>query len=702
MEVTLLSAKKCLALLLFFITANAAYPNFSINTVAASEDVPFNLSYSPEEYNFGSDLLRMFTDLSKNKLDKKLAANLFKAHWHIKAFPNINPVLVRINDIIEIDTQDSFYQKCAIKVKNPNEYTESLEERMDIAIDAYCRNLYLKRMASFSSSINFSSRDLAFFKEAAPFFLSGENQQDLVTMLKHFKQNIPEHEKISNLIIDRIIETKTRPPSQVLTNLRVSSKFNQYLQSRINLDESSLSYFQEEFQKSIRDMQDAIENGDFGLARQLSTGTIRFYNQNKNFISDKRAFIGFIISAKAFYYKGKDKESSELFEMARTVAPKEEFSEAHFYLVWPYIVEKDIKGLKKAIDKYNLEKDFDKFDSKLQYWIAYAEFKIGDQKKATDFYNKIITTSPYSFYSIISLKDLALSSKGKTSEEEILAKLVTKNNPKEYPINKYHEQLKSALKRFAIWSKLGNERFQTLEIRKVQSLSKEETFDDEKLTKDMTTQIHKEFITINLIRLLNSKKRYISSFKIFQDSVEQNSLTLNLKILKHIFPLSYIDIIKKNALNIDPLIIISLIRQESAFNPEAMSGVGAKGLMQLMPTTAKRFNNKVKVKHLSNPDINVAIGTKYLRNLITRYEGNLIYALASYNAGENRIDRWRKDIFKTDDPLATIESIPYEETRNYVKLIYRNYFFYNLIQNKSILKTPIEESFKVTLNKNID
>ena len=77
---------------------------------------------------------------------------------------------------------------------------------------------------------------------------------------------------------------------------------------------------------------------------------LNFWNifLNKNFISDKRAFIGFIISAKAFYYKGKDKESSELFEMARTVAPKEEFSEAHFYLVWPYIVEKDIKGLKKG------------------------------------------------------------------------------------------------------------------------------------------------------------------------------------------------------------------------------------------------------------------------------------------------------------------------------------------------------------------
>ena len=86
-----------------------------------------------------------------------------------------------------------------------------------------------------------------------------------------------------------------------------------------------------------------------------------------------------------------------------------------------------------------------------------------------------------------------------------------------------------------------------------------------------------------------------------------------------------------------------------------------------------------------------------LKLLISRFDGNLIYALASYNAGENRIDRWRKEIFRNEDPLSTIESIPYEETRNYVKLIYRNNFFYSLISNKSVLMIPLEDTFKVSL-----
>jgi len=688
---------KCIALFIILATstAHSSYALSEKSMLEKSPKVPFALSYTQDELNFGNSLISVFTDLSKNKIDTKNVQFLVKSAHKQKTFSDLKTSIDRLHGLIEIKDQDSFYSTCEIKSKSVNEFTNSLDERINITIDTYCRNLYLKRMMTFSSTMNFSSRDLNFFKDAIGFYLNGESTSDLISFLKYYKVNTPEHDKLSNMIIDYIIESNSRLPSSILTNIRVSPKFNQYLQSRVNLDSSSLSYFQEEFQKTIRDLQDSIESGDFNQAKQLAIGATRFYNQNKAFISDKRAFVGFVISAKAYFYKGKLKEAIELFEQAKIVSPKEEFSEANFYLLWPYIVDRDFKGLKKAIEHYSMEKDFDKFESKVQYWIAVAENKMGDSKKAQNLFNKIISSSPYSFYSIMSLKELATNSKTKASEDEILAKLVSKNTPIDYPSTKYSDTLTNTLKRFAIWSKIGNERFQTLEIRKIQSLTKEETFNATTSIDKISKQNHVEFITLNLVRLLNSKNRYISAFKIFQDSVDQNSLTLNVKILKEIFPLNFFEIIKKNSINLDPLIVISLIRQESAFNPEALSGVGAKGLMQLMPMTAKRFNSKVKVKHLSNPEINVALGTKYLRQLIARFDGNLIYALASYNAGENRIDRWRREIFKSDDPLSTIESIPFEETRNYVKLIYRNYFFYNLIQNKSILKTPIEDSFKV-------
>lgn len=354
--------------------------------------------------------------------------------------------------------------------------------------------------------------------------------------------------------------------------------------------------------------------------------------------------------------------------------------------------------MKAVIDKNSLEKSFDQHDSKLKYWIAYSVLKNGDTKKAINYFNKIVSSSPYSFYSIISLKELATLQKG-TSDQEILAKLIAKESNSDFKVSETSEMLQNALRRLAVWSTLGHERFSTLEMRQIQSMTKDETFKNAELAKKISANEHKEFIVLNLIRLLHSQKKYISSFKVFQESLGENSLSLNYKLIKYVFPTSYLDTIEKYSENLDPLIIISLIRQESAFNPEATSRVGARGLMQLMPETAKRFNKRVKVKQLQDPKINVSIGVKYLRQLITRFDGNLIFALASYNAGENRIDRWRKEIFRNDDPLATIESIPYEETRNYVKLIYRNKFFYSLLSNKSTLSTPLDQTFKVVDNQ---
>lgn len=471
------------------------------------------------------------------------------------------------------------------------------------------------------------------------------------------------------------------------------------MQDNLNLDEGSTVYFQEEFQRTIRETQEKLDKAEFENAKRLAFGAYHFYNKNKLFISDKKAFIGLIILGKAFFNKNKDKEAEELFSLARSIAPKEDYSEAHFYLLWPAIVDNDIVAVKKAIDKNELQKNFDKFDSKLQYWIARAEEKIGDPKIALGYYDKIISNSPYSFYSIMALKDVARLKKGELKEEDILAKLIAKDDSIDLSIDKISELFLFSLKRYAVWSKLGFERFQALELRHLQTLTIETGIKDEALKKTLTNHQFKTYLLLNLVKLLNAKKRFITALKIFQDSVDQNSLTLNINLLKQIFPLSFLDIIKKNSSSLDPLIVISLIRQESAFNPDAMSGVGAKGLMQLMLPTAKRFNQKVKMKNLLNPEINVAIGTKYLRQLITRYDGNLIFALASYNAGENRIDKWRKEIFRSAGPLSIIESIPFEETRNYVKLIYRNYFFYSIIQNKSLLNIPLEDSFKHSLPK---
>lgn len=683
---------------IFYLSVALATPNLNFATPAMAEEVPFRLNYSSVDFDYGKDIDLLFSELTKNQLKKKTVDSLARYQKKTHSFAILDPSYDRLKSIMNIDSQDSFYKSCTISSKDLNVYTDSIADRINISIDKYCRYLFLKRLSALSPNINFSSRDLAYFKEASPFFTTGENRADLITFLKHFKSNTIEHEKLSNILIEKFIDFKIRPPSIILTNLKVNTQFNKFLQNNLNLDDNSTTYFQEEFQRLSRNAQDAADRGDTQMAKTLISNAVNFYNRNKNFINTKKAWLETIKTGKALFYKGRDNDAIEIFNLAKTIALKEDTSETYFYLLWPYVINRDFKAMKTVVDKNNFEKNFDKYDSKLQYWIAYSLLKAGDTKKATGLFNKIVETSPYSFYSIISLKELALLNKGAISETDILARLISKTDPTEFSLDKLSDNLKDSLRRLSVWNKIGNERFATLELRYIQSLSKEKTFNSSEFAKTISPLAHKEYIIMNVIRLLNSQKRYITSFKVFQDSLDQNSLSLNFKLLKFIFPLNYIDVIKKNSENLDPLIVISLIRQESAFNPEAKSGVGAKGLMQLMPATAKRFNRRVKLKHLSNPEINVAIGTRYLRQLINRFDGNLIYALASYNAGEKRIDRWRKEVFRNDDPLSTIESIPFEETRNYVKLIYRNNFFYSLLENRPALMVPLEETFRVGAN----
>jgi soluble lytic murein transglycosylase len=112
------------------------------------------------------------------------------------------------------------------------------------------------------------------------------------------------------------------------------------------------------------------------------------------------------------------------------------------------------------------------------------------------------------------------------------------------------------------------------------------------------------------------------------------------------------------------------MRAESTFNPSATSPVGARGLMQLMPETAGKMvkGKNFDPERLYDPDLNIRLGTRHLKDLIEQYKGNLVAVIASYNAGGHNVNRW----LKTYEGLAIdefIESIPFSETRDYVKKV---------------------------------
>jgi len=144
-----------------------------------------------------------------------------------------------------------------------------------------------------------------------------------------------------------------------------------------------------------------------------------------------------------------------------------------------------------------------------------------------------------------------------------------------------------------------------------------------------------------------------------------------------LFPRPYwLDLRKFASTNaLDPYLVASLIRQESEFNPNAVSPKNAVGLMQLLPKVGRGVAKQEKLKHFSTqqlftPTVNLQLGTKYFRSMVDQF-GGFEYALAAYNAGDYRVVDWQAN-GKYRDIQEFVESIPFTETREYVQAIMRN------------------------------
>ncbi|VAX17569.1 Soluble lytic murein transglycosylase precursor [hydrothermal vent metagenome] len=151
--------------------------------------------------------------------------------------------------------------------------------------------------------------------------------------------------------------------------------------------------------------------------------------------------------------------------------------------------------------------------------------------------------------------------------------------------------------------------------------------------------------------------------------------------------------------DIDPFLVLAVIRQESAFDPKALSPANARGLMQLIPRTAKRIYEKLEMDKnsgapfhpdaLFDPKVNIALGVSHLAELISFYNGSPAPALAAYNAGRKAVDRWLK--INSDKPEDEfIENIPYSETGEYVKRVIRNWILYKRIYNPEYAVTGMD------------
>jgi soluble lytic murein transglycosylase len=149
-----------------------------------------------------------------------------------------------------------------------------------------------------------------------------------------------------------------------------------------------------------------------------------------------------------------------------------------------------------------------------------------------------------------------------------------------------------------------------------------------------------------------------------------------------VYPIHYYNEItaSANSWGNDPVLIMSIIREESYFNPKAQSPVGARGLMQLMPSTAQEAANisglsLPNAEWLTDSEINIKLGNVYYAKLKRMLGNKNTLAVMAYNGGAGSVSRWKNSIDTTDiDDF--VEQIPYPETQNYLKKVYRSYWNY--------------------------
>jgi soluble lytic murein transglycosylase len=150
------------------------------------------------------------------------------------------------------------------------------------------------------------------------------------------------------------------------------------------------------------------------------------------------------------------------------------------------------------------------------------------------------------------------------------------------------------------------------------------------------------------------------------------------------FPLAHSEAVTReaNSRKLDPAWVYAVARQESAMSPDALSPAGAMGLMQLMPSTGKAVAKQLKYPmsgsaQLLEPDTNIHLGTYYLRQVLDRFDNNAVLATAAYNAGPHRVSTWFPERGKVDADIW-VESMPFRETRQYVRRVMAYTVFYDL------------------------
>ena len=350
------------------------------------------------------------------------------------------------------------------------------------------------------------------------------------------------------------------------------------------------------------------------------------------------------------------------------LSSKDYLSEAQWLAGWLSLTfNKDSKSAYKYFSKMFLEVKTPISKARASYWAGKASEELGNREDLKIWYERA-AAFPATFYGQLALKKL--------NRELFLPSQSIEFNQNEFKKFKENELVRALILLLQV------------ENRKLSRIFAMHLVTQAKNTKDI----------LMLSKILNDFNQV--SFSIF---VGKKAIYNNIYIPSLNFPVpdtELMNLINKNT-EIPLPVTLAITRQESAFDIKAKSRAGARGLMQLMPRTAritaKKNNYKYKRIYLtSRPAYNVKIGSFYFKEMLNKFNGSYVLALAAYNAGPSRVNRWLKtygDPRKNEiDPVTWMELIPISETRNYVQRVIEGIYMYRmLVKNEKDLNSPIKQ-----------
>jgi soluble lytic murein transglycosylase-like protein len=587
---------------------------------------------------------------------------------------------------------DSLQVEIAISRNQPDSVlyylTEMLQSNYFDRDDIYLRMIQMWDLKHDSTEF----RNHAFvFLNKFPFHHRSENIYK--QLLKTYPQRIPLRD--FRKLIDYLFTTKQFLTAEKLMKIQQPFALSSSEKEFFEWQFIELQYEQGEYDKVLHWCLENRKNfKSFLVLRQIDLNIARCYLRIGNVDQSIKYYLQFqkkysrdglspeVLWKVAWLYEDKiDLDMAiRTYKNLLKIYPRCSFAdEAFFRIGLDYFRLKNYKQARRSWEQAYKKTRVGSQKDRLMYWIARCYEKEKDYPRQIEILVKLSKRPIDSFYN---LKAFYLTSDVQDSHQKIREAFWELHLHEQTFLPDYISQFKRAL---LVEDMLGT-RWGDRELRNM-------------------TETRGEWQKIFALgELYERMQNFGFAYRRFRNVFDQNFVGLDLEemipVFKKLYPLYFSGEVDSAArrYKISPELIWSVMKKESAFEPKIISYANAYGLMQLLPGTASQIAPHLNMaftstQQLFDPLVNIQMGAYYLASLLGKYDGNYVMALAGYNAGPHRVDRWRKN-FPIDDEDLIMENLEFEQTRVYVRTCLKYFWIYRAITRPGEIPQEIVQDQK--------